>query len=212
MNTSKKIQLTLVIIALIVVGVLIWNRKKQSQVVANINSYEDCVAAGYPIMEIYPEQCKTPDNRTFTRQISATDDWQEQTIEEIGLTLRYPANLIYRQEIADNAGTIRAVGFYLENNDPNKPYTLYGLYQADRPATIDDLERAKTEMDTATIKPVEVDGFSGIEGLIEGEKTRYITTLLVGDKLFSVSTIPPTQENKTITDNILATFAFNNDN
>jgi len=48
--------------------------------------------------------------------------------------------------------------------------------------------------------------------LIEGEKTRYITTLLVGDKLFSVSTIPPTQENKTITDNILATFAFNNDN
>jgi len=212
MNTSKKIQLTLVIIAMIVVGVLIWNRKKQSQVLANINSFEECAAAGFPIMESYPEQCKTPDNRTFTRQISVTENWQKQTIEEIGLTLRYPTNLTYRQEIADNAGTIRAVGFYLENNDPDNPYTLYGLYQADRPATMDDLEKSKTEMHTATIKPVEIVGFSGIEGLIEGEKARYITTLLIGDNLFSVSTIPPTQENKSLTDNILATFAFINDN
>lgn len=212
MNTSKKIQLTLVIIALIVVSVLIWNRKKQTQVIEKINSYEECAAAGYPIMESYPEQCKTPDNRTFTRQISATENWQKQTIEEIGLTLRYPNNLTYRQEIADNAGTIRAVGFYLENNDPADPYTLYGLYQADRPATTDDLEKAKTEMDTTTIKSVEIDGFRGIEGLIEGEKTRYFTILLVGDRLLSVSTIPPTQENKTITDNILATFNFDYDN
>lgn len=35
-----------------------------------INSYEDCVAAGYPIMESYPEQCATPDGRFFTRDIS----------------------------------------------------------------------------------------------------------------------------------------------
>lgn len=31
-----------------------------------IESYDDCVAAGYPIMESYPEQCSTPDGRTFT--------------------------------------------------------------------------------------------------------------------------------------------------
>ena len=35
-----------------------------------INSYEECVAAGYPIMESYPEQCKTPDGRTFVRVIA----------------------------------------------------------------------------------------------------------------------------------------------
>ena len=35
-----------------------------------INSYEECVAAGYPIMESYPEQCKTPDSRTFVRVIA----------------------------------------------------------------------------------------------------------------------------------------------
>lgn len=30
-----------------------------------INSFEACAAAGYPIMESYPRQCRTPDGRTF---------------------------------------------------------------------------------------------------------------------------------------------------
>lgn len=35
-----------------------------------IDSFEDCVAAGYPVMESYPEQCATPDGKSFTRDIS----------------------------------------------------------------------------------------------------------------------------------------------
>lgn len=35
-----------------------------------INSYEECVEAGNPILETYPEQCKTPDGKTFTRQLT----------------------------------------------------------------------------------------------------------------------------------------------
>lgn len=31
-----------------------------------VDSYAECVAAGYPILETYPEQCRTPDGRTFT--------------------------------------------------------------------------------------------------------------------------------------------------
>jgi hypothetical protein len=34
-----------------------------------IDSFEDCAAAGYPIAESYPEQCFTPDGRSFTRSI-----------------------------------------------------------------------------------------------------------------------------------------------
>lgn len=33
---------------------------------AAITSFEDCARAGYPILETYPEQCKTPDGKTFT--------------------------------------------------------------------------------------------------------------------------------------------------
>jgi len=35
-----------------------------------INSFEDCAVAGYPIMESYPERCATPDGKSFTRDIS----------------------------------------------------------------------------------------------------------------------------------------------
>ncbi len=34
-----------------------------------INSFEDCIAAGYPRLESYPEQCKTPDGRTFVQEV-----------------------------------------------------------------------------------------------------------------------------------------------
>lgn len=35
-----------------------------------IDSFDDCAAAGYPIMESYPEQCRTPDGKNFVRDIS----------------------------------------------------------------------------------------------------------------------------------------------
>ncbi|MCI0503718.1 hypothetical protein L0Y65_03325 [Candidatus Micrarchaeota archaeon] len=33
--------------------------------VSEIDSFEECAAAGYPIMESYPRQCRGPDGRTF---------------------------------------------------------------------------------------------------------------------------------------------------
>jgi uncharacterized protein len=37
---------------------------------SGINSFAACAQAGYPIMETYPEQCRTKDGRNFTRQLS----------------------------------------------------------------------------------------------------------------------------------------------
>ncbi|HEX9595197.1 MAG TPA: hypothetical protein VF996_03665 [Candidatus Saccharimonadales bacterium] len=36
---------------------------------ANISSYEECVAAGYPVAESYPEQCIVPGGPSFTRGV-----------------------------------------------------------------------------------------------------------------------------------------------
>lgn len=38
--------------------------------IAPITSFEECAAAGYPIMESFPEQCRTPDGKTFVRIIN----------------------------------------------------------------------------------------------------------------------------------------------
>jgi hypothetical protein len=34
-----------------------------------IESFEDCIEAGYPIMESYPRQCLVPDGRTFVEEV-----------------------------------------------------------------------------------------------------------------------------------------------
>ncbi|MFA6098414.1 MAG: Gmad2 immunoglobulin-like domain-containing protein [Patescibacteria group bacterium] len=35
----------------------------------NITSYDDCVAAGYPVMESYPSRCAVPGGQTYTQNI-----------------------------------------------------------------------------------------------------------------------------------------------
>ena len=36
-------------------------------VASTITTFEECKSAGYPIMEIYPEQCRTPEGKLFVR-------------------------------------------------------------------------------------------------------------------------------------------------
>lgn len=49
-----------------VAGGLAWWRVNFSPAVT-VDSYEACAAAGYPILETYPAQCRAPDGRTFVQ-------------------------------------------------------------------------------------------------------------------------------------------------
>ncbi len=40
-----------------------------SSAFSGIRNFEQCAAAGYPVAESYPEQCRTPDGRLFVRVI-----------------------------------------------------------------------------------------------------------------------------------------------
>ena len=141
--------------------------------------------------------------------VQENPDWRKQEVPNIGLQLLIPKELSYREELADDYGKIRTMAFYLENTDQSKPaYQMYALYQANTSATETDLEKAKTEMDPATIKEISIDGYAGIEGVIVGPKARYISVIIKNGQLFSVSTTPVTAENKKLTDEILATFDF----
>ncbi|MBI5645262.1 hypothetical protein HY970_04185 [Candidatus Kaiserbacteria bacterium] len=66
----------LLVVVAIVVGLLLAlsNISKQQRVIA-ISTFQECKAAGYPVMESYPEQCITPDGRSFenTEQRSQMD-------------------------------------------------------------------------------------------------------------------------------------------
>jgi hypothetical protein len=71
MKTSHKALLAIVVLALLALGLyLAWTvMRDQAEPAAGITSFEECAAAGYPVMESYPEQCRTPDGRTFTREL-----------------------------------------------------------------------------------------------------------------------------------------------
>lgn len=136
-----------------------------------------------------------------------------QTFNEAGLSLvvEVPEGMTFRKEIADDAGRVRVASFYIEKGKSDKPdYQLYATYEPMNSVTDEALERIKTGLSPQTIKEVSVGGYTGIEGLIEisGPKNHYVTAIVKDGKLFTISTFPPTQENKQITDQIISTIKF----
>ena len=63
-----------------------------------INSFEECVSAGYPIMESFPEKCSVPGGKTFVNEASADsmetvgcdEGYAEFAVEEFGARFCYP--------------------------------------------------------------------------------------------------------------------------
>lgn len=61
---------------------------------SKINSFEACALAGNPIMESYPEQCRTADGRTFARPLSAEEQAKlTPPAESAGAGLANPASV-----------------------------------------------------------------------------------------------------------------------
>ncbi len=127
----------------------------------------------------------------------------EKFISPVGLYIQVPEDMTFRQESADDR---RRIGFYIENSDSS--YQLYGVYEGDKTASERGFEQSKKEIDPATIKNITISGYKGIEGLVTGPKSRYVTFILKEGKLLHLSTIPGTPENKEITDQILSTISF----
>jgi cytoskeletal protein RodZ len=71
-----------IVLAVLIVIFLIWFffiKSDNSEVVTNnqdiqaISSFEECVTAGHPVLETYPEQCVVPNGGTFTRTLTAEE-------------------------------------------------------------------------------------------------------------------------------------------
>lgn len=69
---------------------------------SKITNFDECVAAGNPVMESYPEQCAAQ-GKTFvnTDQKASNSDWTTYTSSKYNYTLRYPKNW-YRSSYASS--------------------------------------------------------------------------------------------------------------
>lgn len=52
---------------LIIIPLVVWVTYDKK--IEDISSFEECAQAGYPIMESYPEQCRSKDGQLFVRDI-----------------------------------------------------------------------------------------------------------------------------------------------
>jgi hypothetical protein len=64
----KTSHIALAVAAVLATAFILWNSSERREAPAEISSFEECAAAGFPIMESYPEQCAA-NGRTFTRDI-----------------------------------------------------------------------------------------------------------------------------------------------
>ena len=59
---------TILLAIIILIAVfIVWDYKRISEPIAEVNNFEECVAQGNPILESYPRQCMTADKRSFVR-------------------------------------------------------------------------------------------------------------------------------------------------
>lgn len=67
-----KVAVTLLaIVGLLFIVWFAWIRPEEAP--SSVDSYEACVAAGYPVRESYPEVCATPSGQQFINPSPATD-------------------------------------------------------------------------------------------------------------------------------------------
>src|SRR3989344_2189845 len=62
-NLNTKALVIVAIVLVVLVGLIMAISPSTPQ--AEITSFQECADAGYPIMESFPEQCRTPDGGTF---------------------------------------------------------------------------------------------------------------------------------------------------
>lgn len=101
------------------VGWFVYDRQKKDDTVTQtktISTFEECVAAGNPIMESYPEQCAAG-GKTFTKKVDAV---AAPTDETSGWLLYEPPGKEYSMRLADGWGLIRcdkSPSLYTYDND-----------------------------------------------------------------------------------------------
>ena len=60
------------VIFIILMGMIVWKAVKKVPV--NINNFDDCMKAGYPVTETNPSQCETSEGKTFTQEVPPTKE------------------------------------------------------------------------------------------------------------------------------------------
>lgn len=74
---KTEIAVGIILLIAVVIGGAVWFSSKEKTAPGNqvaINSFEECVEAGNPVMESYPRQCRTAEGQLFVEEIKENND------------------------------------------------------------------------------------------------------------------------------------------
>jgi hypothetical protein len=111
----------------------------------SVTTYEECVALGYPVLETYPEQCKTPDGTVFIKKTDSTPALEKQDLIRV---TNVTANQVVQSPLVVK-GEARGSWFF-EASFPVELIDANGKQLAIKPAT------AKGDWMTTDFVPFEV--------------------------------------------------------
>lgn len=77
-NTRTIALIGIVLLTIVSMFLLIDNRPNERTV--DIQSFEDCAAAGYPVMESYPPQCRTPEGTLYVQDVGMVQQYADEII------------------------------------------------------------------------------------------------------------------------------------
>lgn len=124
----------LIIIGVIGIAILGWGGFSYSKLTAPappiVLSFEDCAKAGYPVMESYPRQCKTPDGRTYAEEIQEKITYIKASPSVIVVDTPFPGAVTGKEfEVRG-----KAAGWYFEASFPVEVLDKDGKMIAQAPA------------------------------------------------------------------------------
>lgn len=141
---AKLIGVVIALLAILgVIGVLLINEQKalapEEQPVAvdptTVQSFEDCVAAGYPVAESYPRQCRTPDGRTYAEELPAPEPtYDNASADMIRVENPTPGAVVGKSFVVTGearGGWYFEASFPVEVRDPNGNILAQGPAQAE---------------------------------------------------------------------------------
>lgn len=88
----KKIILTILIIILIIFGILILDIGRRED--TEPTNFKECVLKGYPILETFPAQCRTPDGKFFIEDVDDKDNVAPDKSDLIKVETPLPNNAV----------------------------------------------------------------------------------------------------------------------
>jgi len=111
MHTTRRIFVLIGFIILLLVVWFIFPRNTQAPAPqAQVLSYADCVRAGYPIKEMYPRQCTTPDGRTYAEEKPQQATYINTTADTVVFDVPFPGAVVGKKFLVK--GTARGTWFF----------------------------------------------------------------------------------------------------